>query len=516
MSETDGCPRGKVYLVGAGPGDPGLITLRGAQRLREADVVLYDYLVNSRILSHVRPGTETFCLGRHGYTRIWSQEEINAKLIQLAREGKTVVRLKNGDPTVFGRCAEEAEALAEAGIVFELVPGITAALAAASYAGIPVTDRRLASAVALVTGQEDQEKEGQPLDYAALARFPGTLVFYMGVLTAPRWTAALMAAGKPPETPAAIIRHCSLPDQQVIECTLDQVARWLAPEHGIRPPVIVIVGAVAQLAKGLGWFQRRPLVGRRIMVTRPEEQAERLVEMLDGLGAEVLVQPAIEIGPPEDWGPVDAALGRLAEFDWLVFSSSNGVRYLLERLLASGRDMRALASLRIAAIGPGTAAELARYHLRADLQPEAYRAESLGAALAPQARGKRFLLARAGRGREVLSEQLQAAGAEVEQVVVYRSSDTQSPRADAASLLSAGKVDYVTVTSSAIARALVRLFGDALRRSRLASISPVTSATLRELGFPPCVEAQTYTMEGVVAAILRDVREASLSLVDRQ
>jgi uroporphyrinogen III methyltransferase/synthase len=518
---------GKVYLVGAGPGDPGLITLRGMQCLERADAVLYDYLVNPRLLACCRPGTEIISLGKHGGGRIWSQEEINEALVRLAREGKTVVRLKGGDPVVFARGVEEIEALTAAGIPFEIVPGITAALAAGSYAGIPITHRELASAVALVTGHEDCEKEGPPLDYARLAAFPGTLVFYMGVTTAAHWSSDLMAAGKLPQTPVAVIRRVSFPDQKVWQTTLGEIAAFVARTK-LRPPVIFVVGEVASLAPTLSWFDERPLFGQSVLVTRPKVvrrwaagqfPADDFADRLAELGAEVLYQPAIEIRPPDDWSAVDAALARLREFDWLVFSSVNGVDVLLGRLLTVGQasrlpgqvenlphDLRALAGVKIAAIGSATAARLAEYHLRADLVPNEFRAEALAESLAAEARGKRFLLARASRGREVLAETLTAAGGSVEQVVVYQSVDVESPDPDIASRLAAGRINWTTVTSSAIARSLARLFGDELRKTKLVSISPITSSTLRELGYEPAAEAKEYTMEGVVEAVAGSAR----------
>ncbi|HEV3007100.1 MAG TPA: uroporphyrinogen-III C-methyltransferase [Pirellulales bacterium] len=501
MSKAQATPVGRVYLVGAGPGDPGLITLRGVECLRRADVVLYDYLVNPRILEHLGPAAEAVCLGRHGRDRVLPQAEINERLLREARAGKTVVRLKAGDPAIFARLGDEIEALSGVGIVFEIVPGITAALACGSYAGIPLTEREAASAVALVTGRECSEKSSPSLDYPALAAFPGTLVFYMGVTTAGHWTQALVAAGKPPATPAAIVRRCSWPDQLTIRTTLGSVADEIRLRQ-LRPPVLVVVGEVAAHDPGASWFTGRPLFGRRVLVTRPSEQTASLGERLCDLGADVLVQPAIEIGPPDDWAPVDGTLARLAEFDWLVFSSGNGVRYLLDRLCQQHGDLRRLGRVQLAAIGPGTAEALADYKLRPDTVPDEYRAEALAESLAVDAPGKRFLLARASRGREVLAEQLRAAGGQVEQVVVYTSRDVPVPDPEIASALTAGKIDWVTVTSSAIARSLSAMFGEQLRLTRLASISPITSAVLRELGFEPAAEAAEYTMAGIVEAIL--------------
>ena len=492
---------GRVYLVGAGPGDPGLITLRGVECLRRADVVLYDYLVNPQILEHAAPQAELACLGCHAQGRIWPQSEVNRRLVAEARAGKTVVRLKGGDPAVFARAAEELAALTEAGIAFAVVPGVTAALAAASYAGIPLTHRDGASAVALVTGHE-ADKDAPALDYAALAAFPGTLVFYMGVTTAKHWTGALIEAGKAPATPAAIIRRCSWPDQRTIRCTLGTVAERVAAET-LRPPAMVIVGEAAGLEHAGEWFTRRPLFGAKIVVTRPRGQCDPLRSRLAELGADVLLQPAIEIVPPENWQAVDAALSRLTDFDWLVFSSANGVEHLIARLLAAHGDLRKLGGVRLAAIGPGTADALATFHLRADLVPPEYRAESLADALAAQTAGRRVLLVRASRGREVLAERLEAAGTVVEQVVAYQSRDVTQSDDLVAELLRQGGIAWITVTSSAIARSLAAMFGDNLRRTRLASISPVTSATLRELGFEPAAEAEVYIVDGLIEALLR-------------
>ena len=526
MSQNTARSPGRIFFVGAGPGDPKLLTLRGLECLQQADIVIYDGLVNGRILRHARAGATLICLGNPRESQGIDQTDISRRMIELAEQGKTVVRLKVGDPAVFARISEETETLADQGIPFEVVPGITVALAAASYAGIPITHRDCASAVALIMAHEGTGSKEPLLNYEALARFPGTLAFYMGVATAQAWTAALIQAGKPPETPATIVRRCSFPDQFRIRCRLDEVAEALRALTSAAPggqptsggqhaaasrqssapnpsPVVVIVGAVAGLAESLAWFDKRPLFGQRVLVTRPVDQAGPLADALAELGAEVIVQPAIRISDPPDWRPVDDALRRLPDCDWLVFSSSNGVDYLLNRLLASGSDLRRLGGVRLAAIGPGTAEALAAFHLRADLIPDQFRAESLAAALATEASGKRFLLARASRGREVLADQLRSAGGTVEQVVVYSSTDVDVADEAVLQSLATGGIQWVTVTSSAIARSLAALFGEHLRKTRLASISPITSTTLRELGHEPAVEAEDYTMQGVVDAILR-------------
>ncbi|HEX3600142.1 MAG TPA: uroporphyrinogen-III C-methyltransferase, partial [Lacipirellulaceae bacterium] len=492
-------------LVGAGPGDPGLLTIRGAECLRQADVVLYDYLTAPELLAHTRPETELICLGRHGSDRLLSQTEICELMVRHALQGHTVVRLKGGDPAIFARLAEELSALDKAGVNYEIVPGVTAASAASSHAGIPLTNRDEASCVAFITGHESGDKESaDSLDYAAIAKFPGTLVFYMGITTAPSWSRKLIEHGKSASTPVAIVRRCSLPDQQTVVTTLGELPGALKASK-LRPPAVVIVGDVAHERTAVNWFNSRPLFGRTVLVTRPEHQTADLANRLRNLGANVLSQPAIEIAPPANWSRVDAAIERLEDYDWLVFSSSNGVHFFMQELFSRGFDTRRLGHLRLAAIGPGTVAALADFHLNADVQPNEYRAEALAEALTPHVRDERVLLLRASRGREVLAEMLTAAGAKVEQVVVYESRDITTPEADVAKALSAGKVDFTTVTSSAIARSLVNLFGESLRKTRLAAISPLTAGVLAELGFPADITAETYTAEGLVDAILAAV-----------
>lgn len=493
---------GKVYLVGAGPGDPALLTLRGQQLLQQADVVFYDYLVNPITLSHVSPQAQQICLGSHGQGRIMPQAEINQQVIAAAQKGQIVVRLKGGDPTVFGRVGEEIVALEAAEIHYEIVPGVTAALAASSYTGIPLTHREYASCVAFVTGQECRDKDGSSLDLANLARFPGTLVFYMGVTSAPIWSAELISLGKPAETPVAIVRHCSLPKQRILQTTLGELPEVLAPGK-LRPPAVIVVGDVVHAQSEINWFTSRPLFGQMILVTRPEHQSLDMVERLTELGASVLLQPAIEISPASDPAPIDAAIENLASYEWLVFSSANGVHYFLARLKELGYDLRQLGQSKLAAIGPATAAALEQYHLTADLQPEEYRAEALATQLIPSAVGQRVLLLRASRGREVLADTLRAAGIDVDQVVVYLSQDVQQADPAIAASLADGKVDWITVTSSAIARSLVSLFGKHLQQAQLAAISPLTARVLADAGYPPAVVAEDYTTEGLLQAIIK-------------
>lgn len=504
---------GKVFLIGAGPGAPTLITLRGFELLREADVVLYDYLVDpvvlnlAGLLDEGQTPRELICLGRHGEGRLLSQEEINEQMVAAAKKGKIVARLKGGDPAIFGRTAEEIAALESAGIPYEVVPGVTSALAASSYTGIPFTHRDVASCVAFVTGQECRDKEFDSLDLANLARFPGTLVFYMGVTTAPRWSAELIAHGKRSETPVAIIRRATFADQQVTKTTLGELGDLLTRSK-MRPPAIIVVGEVVNAATQAAWFTAtaeeaaKPLLGQLVVVTRPEHQADEMRHELHKLGATTLCQPAIEISAPASWKEVDARIDELAKIDWLVFSSANGVHYFLNRLLERGDDLRRLGNCQIGAIGPATASALEKFHLRADVQPAEYRAEALAEKLIPQTKGKRVLLLRASRGREVLAEMLSASGANVSQVVVYESRDVARPGERVSKLLKEGKVAWMTVTSSAIARSLVNLFADDLKRTKLAAISPLTAEVLAEAGYSAAVVASEYTSAGLIAALV--------------
>ena len=471
--------------------------------LGRADVVLYDYLCNSELLKYVRPEAEVHCLGSHAERKLWTQTQINDEMVAQALAGKCVVRLKSGDPTVFARAADEIAPLRENNIPFEIIPGVTSALAASAYSGIPVTHSKHASAVAFVTGHEKGGKEGSAINFQALAAFPGTLVFYMGVTTAPQWTQQLLEHGKSPQTPAAIIRRCSWPDQETFRCTLAEIPDHLHPGSKIRPPVIVVIGDVAADRSMPSWFEERPLFGQTILVTRPEHQAEALRAPLVELGAEVLVQPAIEIGVPSELDSLDQAIQRLETFDWIVFSSRNGVDYFLRRLRILGFDLRKLGRIRLGAMGPGTAEELARFYLSADIVPQEFRAESMVEALTTEAPGKRFLLPRASRGRDVLSQGLLNLGADVTEVLTYDSSDVEQRSPDIERYLQTGRdIDWTIITSSAIARATARLLPDVLKTTKIVSISPITSQTLRELGYEPTVEAAEYTMPGIVNALL--------------
>ncbi|RCS41563.1 uroporphyrinogen-III C-methyltransferase [Bremerella cremea] len=494
-------------MVGSGPGDPGLLTWRGICCLRKADVVLYDYLSNPELLHYVSPHAERHCLGSHAERKLWTQAQINAQMVAHAQQGKTVVRLKSGDPTVFARAAEEVAALRQHDIPFQIVPGITAALAASAYAGIPLTHSDHASAVAFVTGHEKPGKDGSTIDFGALASFPGTLVFYMGVTTAPQWSAQLIEHGKSADTPCAIIRRCSWPDQETFRCTLGELPSLLHSGSKIRPPVITVVGEVAADRSIPNWFEQRPLFGHSFLVTRPEHQAFSLQQQLAELGAEIVLQPSIAIGPAHDQEPLDAAIENLQSFQWVVFSSANGVTFFIQRLKQLGFDYRRLGHVKFAAIGPGTADQLRSFGFHTDILPEDYRAESLVDALSDTVKQQHVLLIRASRGRDVLPKGLAAAGAHVTEVIAYQSDDVTQPAPEVERRLSGRGVDWIIVTSSAIARATAQLMPQAMQRSKLVSISPITSDTLRELGYEPTVEAKVFTMDGIVEAILAYVAE---------
>ncbi len=474
-----------VYLVGAGPGDPGLMTARALELIARADVIVYDRLIPESALSAARADAELIYVGKEGGGPSASQAEIERLLVEHGRAGRTVVRLKGGDPFVFGRGGEEAEALREAGVEFEVVPGVTAGVAAPAYAGIPVTHRDLASSVAFVTGHEDPTKPESALDWNALAAFPGTLVVYMGIRQLGAITERLIAGGRDPAEAAAVIERGTLRDQRVFNGTLATIA-----QAGARAPAIAVLGPVAALAERLEWFSPGPLAGRTIAVTRAREQASALASRLRGLGAAVVEAPAIKIVP------LDGPAPDVAAYDLLCLTSPNGVRLLFERL---GRDARALAGVRVAAIGPGTAAALRDHGVIADVVPERFTAEGLLDALAGDRAG-RVLVARAAEARDVLPDTLRERGAEVDVVALY---ETVGEPLSESQLEAVATADYVTFTSSST----VRYFLEAATlppNARLVSIGPVTSAALRERGLEPTVEAGRHDIDGLVEALVAD------------
>ncbi len=499
--------RGKVYLVGAGPGDSGLITVKGLEILRRAEVVVYDQLASPELLKETRPEAELIYVGKKAGAHALPQEDINRLLVRKAEEGALVVRLKGGDPFVFGRGGEEAEDLAAAGIPFEVVPGVSAAVAVPAYAGIPVTHRGLAALVTFITGHEDPTKGKSDIPWDNLAQNQGTLVFLMGVKNLAENCSRLLAGGRPPDTPAAVIQSGTLLSQRTVTGTLADIA-GRAREAGIAAPAILVVGKVAALRERLAWWEKRPLWGKVAVVTRTREQASALTRLLSQAGAQVLEIPTLEILPPADFAPLDQALAQLSDYRWVIFTSANGVEGFCGRLFEVGRDVRALGGSRLAAIGPATAEALHRYGLRADVVPTRFVAEDLAAALLPHLQpGDRVLLARAEQAREVLPELLAQAGARVSVVPVYRMARPAGIPPEAMPFLEAGRVDVLTFASSATVHNFAALLGaeqfrDLARRSVVAAIGPITAATLREYGITPQVQPAAYTIPALAEAVI--------------
>ncbi len=499
---------GIVYLVGAGPGDPGLITVKGLECIRNADVIIYDYLAAPALLRHAGENAELIYVGKKGGDHTLSQEGINALIVEKARQHRIVTRLKGGDPFIFGRGGEEAEVLIAEGIDFEVVPGVTSAIAAPAYAGIPLTHRQFTSSVAFITGHEDPTKDDTSIDWKSLAGGIGTLVFLMGVKNLPRIVERLIDNGKPATTPAAVVRWGTTARQETVSGTLQDIVERVRTAS-LKAPAIVVVGDVVQLRESMQWFERRPLLGKRIVVTRARAQASDLIRTLADLGAQCLEFPTIRVLPPDDWRLIDQALERLAEYHWLVFTSVNGVQQFFDRLFALGKDVRALHHLHTAAIGPATAAELFARGLKSDIVPENYRAESVVYAFkAVNIHGSRVLLPRAEEARPVLPDELRKMGARVDEITVYRTVAVSDSAEQLIAALRSGGIDLVTFTSSSTVRNFKALlpeqdFKDLMRPVTVASIGPITSDTARKLGFDVHVAAETFTIPGLVEAIVR-------------
>jgi uroporphyrinogen III methyltransferase/synthase len=484
----------KVYLVGAGPGDPGLITVKGQKILERADAILYDNLANGRLLELAPGHAERVYVGKKRSTQEVPQEEITRMLIERARRGWTVVRLKGGDPFIFGRGGEEIEALAAAGIPFEIVPGVTTPLGLAAYTGVPLTHREHTSAVTFVTGHNVDA-----IDWGKIGSAE-TIVLFMGLVNFPAIARALVERGRSPKTPAMAVRWATRPDQQTITGTLEDLAQSIETA-GMRPPATIVIGEVVALRERFNWFERLPLFGQRIVVTRDRLQAMDLGEPLEALGAEAILLPAIEIREPADPGPLDRSIACLNSYDWLIFTSVNGVRYFLERLDASRCDLRSLRA-KLCAIGPATRAAVEALHLKVDLMPEEYVAEGLVAAFSSgDLGGRRILLPRAAVARDLVPVELARRGATVDVVEAYR---TVAPEnlAERAREVFARKPHWITFTSSSTVKNFIAAAGrEVLTGVKIASIGPVTSATLREHGLVADVEANPHTIEGLVAAI---------------
>jgi uroporphyrinogen III methyltransferase/synthase len=488
---------GRVYLVGAGPGDPELLTCKGRRILEGADAVFFDHLAPAALLDLAPSSAERLYVGKKKSDHAFTEEEICAMLIERARRGMTVVRLKGGDPYVFGRGGEEAEALAEAGVAFEIVPGVTSPLGIGAYAGVPLTHRGLSTSVSFVTGHSVDAVDWKTVGQA------DTLVIFMGVSTFPEIARALIAAGRSPETPAIAVRWATRPDQESVEGTLASLPGLIA-ERGMKPPATIIVGETVRLREKLNWFERLPLFGRRIVNTRPVGQAGALTSRLKALGADAIEMPTIEIQPAADYGPLDRALNSLASYDWLIFTSANGVRCFIDRLDASSVDLRALRA-RICAIGPATRAAIEALHLKVDLMGREYVAEGLIEAFSSHdLAGSRVLLPRAAVARDLVPVELARRGAHVDVVEAYRTVAPEGAGAQAAKLFGGGrKPDCIAFTSSSTVQNFVAVAGaEALTGVNVASIGPVTTATARRMGIAVDVEAGMYTVDGLVEAVI--------------
>lgn len=499
--------KGIVYLVGAGPGDPRLITLKGLECIQKCDTIIYDRLVSEKLLKLARPEAELIYVGKSPERHTLKQSEINRLLVEKALSGKMVARLKGGDPFVFGRGGEEAEALASAGVPFEIVPGVTSAIAAAAYAGIPVTHRDFTSTFAIITGNEDPLKEDSSIEWAKIATGAGTLVFLMGMANLPHIAKRLMENGRSPKTPAALVRWGTRPEQRTLVGTLEDIPRK-AEAAGFKNPALIIVGEVVSLRDKLNWYEKKPLFGKRVLVTRSREQASVLSEALEALGAEPLEFPTIGVAEPENYAPLDQAVSNLGSYKWVIFTSVNGVDYFFKRLRYHRKDIRELAGSKICAIGPKTREALEEYGLIVDYVPVEFRAEEILKMLQGKiAVGDRVLLPRADIARVLLPEALTGLGALVDEVTAYRTVSGEGQGERIVEMLSKGEIHVITFTSSSTVRNFVNMLGvtdfdNLLADATVACIGPVTADTARDMGVRVDLVAEEYTIEGLVSSIL--------------
>ncbi|WP_027186392.1 uroporphyrinogen-III C-methyltransferase [Desulfovibrio inopinatus] len=499
----------KVYLLGAGPGDPGLLTIKAKEILEKADVVVYDYLANKAFLRYARPDAEIIYVGKKGGDHTLPQDQINQLLVEKVKAGKVVARLKGGDPYVFGRGAEEAEELLDAGAAFETVPGVTSAVAAPAYAGIPLTHRQYASSVSFITGHEDPTKPDSVHNWESLAKGTSTLVFFMGVKNLPDISQNLITAGMDPTTPAALVRWGTTCRQQTLVADIGSIAD-AAAAAGMKPPALLVVGHVVSLRDRLAWFEEKPLLGKGIVVTRARQQASGLVATLTELGACVYEFPTIEIAPLSDYGPVRDAIDRLDCYDWIIFTSVNGVKYFFDEMEIMEKDARSLAGKMIAAIGPATANELRARGIRPDFIPEKYVAESVvEGLLALHVAGKRVLIPRALKAREILPNELRRAGADVEVLSVYETTLANQDTDEVLAALKNGEIHYVTFTSSStVDNFFEKIPTDVLKAAKgtvkLATIGPVTAQTLSRHGFDSDLSPEEFTIPALVQALVND------------
>jgi len=503
--------RGKVYLVGAGPGDPSLITVKGLNYIKKAEVVVYDYLANKKLLLNAPVDAELIYAGKKGGgLHTFTQDEINRILIDKAKEGKIVVRLKGGDPFIFGRGGEEIEELVKEKINFEVVPGVTSATAAATYAGVPITHRKYTSSVAFITGHEDPLKESSNVQWEKISTGIGTLVFYMGIKNLPHITKKLMKSGRNPDTPVVVVRWASTPEQRSVEGTLATIAEIVQHEK-ITPPALVVVGEVVNLRKSINWFECKPLFGKRIMVTRTREQASDLVAGLEEMGAQCLEFPTISIAPPDSWQILDDALENLSSFQWILFTSINAIHSFFKRIEEKNLDSRALHGAGIAAVGATTAEVLADYGIKADLLPEKFTGDGLADSLLKiGVNGQKILLPRAMKAREVLTQRLEEGGGKVIVAPVYKNVRPESKTEELKNLFEEDRVDMVTFTSSSTVTNFLHMLGiddkeklpSLLNKVSIASIGPITTKTATDAGLHVHVQPEVYTIPALIDSIV--------------
>lgn len=499
---------GKIYIIGAGPGDPGLMTVRGLQCLREATVVLYDYLVSDELLSHTRENARLIYVGKKGGHHTIPQNELNKLLVKEAKSGNVVARLKGGDPFIFGRGGEEAEIFSKEGIPFEVVPGVTSAVAVPAYAGIPLTHRDYTSAVAFVTGHEDPTKGKSDIDWERISVI-GTVVFLMGVKNLRHIVENLVGNGRDSETPAALIRWGTTADQETLTGTLRNIV-GIAEEKNFSPPAIFVVGNVVNLREYLNWFETKPLFGKGVVITRPVEQAGEFADILRRAGARVIYFPTIKIVPPENFDDLDRAIDNIEKYHWIVFTSVNGVRFFFKRLDDLNKDIRGLKGIRICAIGPATAAAVEHYGIRIDIIPDDYISEAVLKKFKEQKiRDKNFLLPRAEIASDVIPEGLSKLGANVDVAVAYRTVSSEKDRTELYELIEQNKVDVITFTSPSTAINFINIMGEDIHLTenlKIACIGPVTAATAEKLGFKVDIMPETYTVSGLVDALIEDFK----------
>lgn len=494
---------GKVYIIGAGPGDAGLITIRAVNCLRLACVVVYDNLVNEELLKYAPAGARFIYAGKKGGEHTLSQDAINDLLVREAKDGNIVARLKGGDPFIFGRGGEEAEKLAESGIPFEVVPGVTSAIAVPAYAGIPLTHRGLTSTVAFITGHEDPTKDKSDVDWQALAGI-GTLVFLMGVKNIGQITETLISNGKSPDTPAALIRQGTTPRQEIVAGTLGTIVE-LAQARRFSPPAILVVGLVVELRDTLRWFEQKPLFGKRIVITRPERQADDLARMLISEGAQTISFPTIKIVPPASMQELDDSINKIGIYDWLIFTSANGVQFFFERLREKNKDIRDLKGIKICCIGPATAGQIEDKGIKVDLVPAQFIAEGiLQSFVGMNLKGKKVLIPRAAKARDVLPEGLKNLGAEVDVVTAYQTVNSGRKKEELTAMINDNIVDVITFTSSSTVTNFLEIMGRDFKLPAhidVACIGPVTAETAKKAGIKIDISQEEYTMEGLVQSL---------------